>query len=201
MNKSSLKAFSVLRVLTLTCVPMLLLGCASALCPFGSTEGTVPDFKNSYWISTEKKPAKTNEQVLEECTHVADAEEQRLSQAYLQLCKTGHITGENQRFAQKLLGNPLFSVSTTAKAAPQHRSDESAEAQLRWSVTYSDNPHNFKEFCGYYVEKNAAERSGTMLGLQVGRYKEQVFKQCMAENHMALIVPNTEFSKCDAISW
>ena len=201
MNKSSLKAFSVLRVLTLTCVPILLLGCASALCPFGSTEGTVPDFKNSYWISTEKKPAKTNEQVLEECTHAADAEEQRLSQAYLQLCKTGHITGENQRFAQKLLGNPLFSVSTTAKAAPQHRSDESAEAQLRWSVTYSDNPQNFKEFCGYYVEKNAAERSGTMLGLQVGRYKEQVFKQCMAENHMALIVPRTEFSQCKLIGW
>ncbi|KEY40692.1 hypothetical protein ABEG75_19960 [Pantoea agglomerans] len=201
MNKSSLKAFPLLRVLTLTCVPMLLLGCASALCPFGTTEGTVPDFKNSYWRSTEKKPAKTNEQVLEECTHTADAEEQRLSQAYLQLCKTGHITGENQRFAQKLLGNPLFSGSKTAKAVPQHQSDESVEAQLRWPVTYSDNPKYFKEICGYYVEKNAAERSSTMLGLQVGRYKEQVFKQCMAENHMALIVPNTEFSKCDMISW
>ncbi|MFP3334207.1 hypothetical protein SB761_26300, partial [Pseudomonas sp. SIMBA_064] len=79
MNKSSLKAFSLLRVLTLTCVPMFLLGCASALCPFGTTEGTIPDLKNSYWRSTEKKPAKANEQVLEECTHAADAEEQRLS--------------------------------------------------------------------------------------------------------------------------
>jgi len=68
-------------------------------------------------------------------------------------------------------------------------------------VTYSDNPQNFKEICGYYVEKNAAERSSTMLGLQAGRYKEQVFKQCMAENHMALIVPKTEFSQCKSIGW
>lgn len=201
MNKSSLKAFPLLRVLMLTCMPMLLQGCASALCPFGTTEGTVPDFKNSYWRSTDKKPAKTNEQVLEECTHAADAEEQRLSQAYLQLCKTGHTTGENQRFAQKLLGNPLFSGSTTAKVAPQHQSAGAAEAQLRWSMSHSDNPQDFKENCGYYIEKNAAERSSTMLGLQVGHYKEQVFKQCMAENHMALIVPKTEFSQCKSIGW
>ncbi|PHP95838.1 hypothetical protein CBF17_001380 [Pantoea agglomerans] len=201
MNKNSLKTFLLLRVLTLTCVPMLLLGCASALCPFGTTEGTIPDFKNSYWRSTEKKPAKTNEQVLEECTHAADAEEQRLSQVYLQLCKTGRLTGENQRIAQKLLVNPLFSGSTTAKAAPQHRSVDSVEAQLRWSMSHSDNLQDFKENCGYYIENNAAERSSTMLGLQVGHYKEQVFKQCMADNHMALIVPNNEFSQCKTIGW
>jgi hypothetical protein len=201
MNKNSLKAFPLLRVLMLTCVPMFLLGCASALCPFGTTEGTVPDFKNSYWRSTEKKPAKTNEQVLEECTHAAEAEEQRLSQAYLQLCKTGHISGENQRFAQKLLGNPLYSGFATAKATPPHRSDDSAEAQLRWSVTQSDNPRSYKENCGYYIEKNVTQRPNTMLGLQVGRYKEQVFKQCMAENHMALIVPDTEFRQCKSIGW
>ena len=201
MNKSSLKAFPLLRVLTLTCVPMLLLGCASALCPFGTTEGTIPDFKNSYWRSTEKNPAKTNEQVLEECTHAADAEEQRLSQVYLQLCKTGRLTGENQRIAQKLLVKPLFSGSTTAKAAPQHRSVDSVEAQLRWSMSHSDNLQDFKENCGYYIENNAAERSSTMLGLQVGHYKEQVFKQCMADNHMALIIPNNEFSQCKTIGW
>jgi len=201
MNKSSLKAFSLLRVLTLTCVPMFLLGCASALCPFGTTEGTVPDFKNSYWRSTDKKPAKTNEQVLEECTHAADAEEQRLSQIYLQMCKTGRLTAENQQFAQKLLGNPLYSGLKPAKAVPQHQSDDSVKAQLKWSMSYSDNPQEFKENCGSYIENNAAERSSTMLGLQAGRYKEQVFKQCMAENHMALIVPKTEFSQCKSIGW
>lgn len=201
MNKNSLKNFPLLRALMLTCVPIFLQGCASALCPFGTTEGTVPDFKNSYWRSTEKKPAKTNEQVLEECTHAADAEEQRLSEAYLQLCKTGHITGENQRFAQKLLGNPLYSGLKPTKAVSQHQSDDSVEDQLKWSMSYSDNPHDFEENCGYYIEKNVAQRSSTTLGLQAGRYKEQVFKQCMAKNHMALIVPNNEFSQCKMIGW
>lgn len=201
MHKNSVKVSPLLRVLILTFVPFFSLSCASALCPFGSTEGTVPDFENSYWISTEKKPAKTDKQVLEECTNAADAEEQRLSQAYLQLCKTGHITGENRLFAQKLLGNPLYSGFTTAKAAPQHRSDDSAEAQLRWSVTRSDNPQGFKENCGYDIEKNAAQWPNTLLGLQVGLYREQVFKQCMAINHMTLVVPTTSFSKCDGISW
>ncbi|MEN4932059.1 hypothetical protein ABEI22_23575 [Erwinia billingiae] len=201
MNKNNLKAFPLLRILMLTCVPMFLLGCASALCPFGTTEGTVPDFKNSYWRTTEKKPAKTNEQVLEECTHAADAEEQRLSQAYLQLCKTGHITGENRLFAQKLLGNPLYSGLKPAKAIFQHQSVDSIEAKLRWSMSYSDNLKNFKENCGYYIENNAADRSRTMLGLQAGDYKKGVFKQCMAENHMAFIVPQTEFSQCKSIGW
>jgi len=201
MNKNSLKAFSLLRVLMLTCMPVFLMGCASALCPFGTTEGTLQDFKNSYWRSTEKKPAKTNEQVLEECTHAADAEKQRLSEAYLQLCKTGHISGQNQLFAQKLLGNPLYSDFATAKAASQPRSEDSAEAQLRWSVTNSDNPQTFKENCGYYIEKNAVQRPNTLLGGRVERYREQFFKQCMAKNHMALIVPRTEFSQCKSIGW
>ncbi|SFO11003.1 hypothetical protein SAMN05428971_2942 [Candidatus Pantoea varia] len=68
MNKNSFKAFPLLRVLMLACVPMFLLGCASGLCPLGTTEGTVQDFKNSYWRSTDKKPAKTNEEALEECS-------------------------------------------------------------------------------------------------------------------------------------
>ncbi|MEN4748004.1 hypothetical protein [Pantoea agglomerans] len=68
-------------------------------------------------------------------------------------------------------------------------------------MSYSDNPQEFKENCGSYIENNAAERYSTMLGLQAGRYKEQVFKQCMAENHMALIVPKTEFSQCKSIGW
>ena len=158
MNKSSLKAFPLLRILMLTCVPMFLLGCASALCPFGSFEGTVPDFKNSYWRSTEKHPAKSDEQVQEECTHAADAEEQRLSQVYLQLCKTGHLTGENQRFAQKLLVNPLYSGLKSAKAVPQDKSVNTVEAQLRRSISVSDNSMYLKENCGYYIEK---KRSGT----------------------------------------
>jgi len=201
MNKNSFKAFPLLRVLMLACVPMFLLGCASALCPFGTTEGTVQDFKNSYWRSTDKKPAKTNEQVLQECNHAAAAEEQRLSQAYLQLCKTGHITLENQRVAQKLLGNPLNTGLKPAGAVPRHRSDDSVEAQLKWSMSHSDNPQDFKENCDYYIENKAAERSRTMLGLQAGDYKKEVFKQCMAENHMALIVPETEFSQCKSIGW
>ncbi|MGL3998431.1 hypothetical protein ACR3LR_01170 [Pantoea eucalypti] len=201
MNKSSLKTFHLLRILMLTCVPMFLLGCASALCPFGSFEGTVPDFKNSYWRSTEKHPAKSDEQVQEECTHAADAEEQRLSQVYLQLCKTGQLTAENQRFAQKLLVNPLYSGLKSAKAVPQDKSVNTVEAQLRRSISGSDNAKYFKENCGYYLEKNAAERTSTLLGLQAGDYKKEVFKQCMAENHMALIVPQTEFSRCKSIGW
>ncbi|WP_455820711.1 hypothetical protein [Pseudomonas cerasi] len=201
MNKNSVQVSPLLRILMLTFVPIFSSGCASALCPFGSTEGTVQDFEKSHWISTEKKPAKTDKQVLEECTNAADAENQRLSQAYLQLCKHGHITGENQLFAQKLLGNPLYAGFITAKDAPQHRSDDSAEAQLRWSVTRSNNPQGFKENCGYYIEKNSAQRPNTLLGLQVSLYRDQFFNQCMAKNHMTLIVPTTSFSKCDAISW
>lgn len=117
------------------------------------------------------------------------------------MCKTGSLTAENQRFAQKLLGNPLYSGLEPVKAVPQHHSDDSVKAQLKWSMSYSDNPQEFKENCGSYIENNAAERSSTMLGLQVGRYKEQVFKQCMAENHMALTVPRTEFSQCKLIGW
>lgn len=201
MNKSSLKAFPLLRILMLTCVPMFLLGCATALCPFGTFEGTVPDFKNSYWRSTEKTPAKPNEEVLEECTHAADTEEQRLSQVYLQLCKTGHLTAENQRFAQELLVNPLYSGLKSAKAVPQDKSVNSIEAQLRRSISGSDNSKYLKENCGYYIEKNPAERTSTLLGLKAGNYKNEVFKQCMAENHMALIVPQTEFSRCKSIGW
>lgn len=201
MNKSSLKAFPLLRIMMLTCVPMFLLGCASALCPFGTFEGTVPDFKNSYWRSTEKTSAKPDEQVLEECTHAADTEEQRLSQVYLQLCKTGHLTAENQIFAQRLLVNPLYSGLKSAHAGPQAKSVNSIEAQLRRSISGSDNSRYLKENCGYYIEKNAAERTNTLLGLKAGNYKKEVFKQCMAENHMALIVPQTEFSRCKSIGW
>ncbi|SFO08427.1 hypothetical protein SAMN05428971_2847 [Candidatus Pantoea varia] len=201
MNKSSLKNAPLLRILMLTSVPIFLLGCASALCPFGTFEGTVSDFKNSYWRSTEKNPAKTNEQVMEECTHAADAEEQRLSQVYLQLCKTGRLTGENQRFAQKLLINPLYSGLKSAKDVPPHQSVDSVEEQLRRSISDSENHQYFKKNCGYYIESNAAERTNTMLGLQAGDYKKEVFKQCMAENHMALIVPRTEFSQCKSIGW
>lgn len=201
MIKNSLKASSLLRVLMLTCVPMFLLGCAGALCPFGSTEGTVQDFKNSHWRSTEKKPARSNEQVLEACTQAADAEEQHLSQAYLQLCKTGHVTGENQLFAQKLLGDPFLSGFTPADTAPQHRPDDSAEAQLRWSMSESNNPRGLKEDCSYYTEKNAAQRRNTMLGWRVGIYREQFFKQCMAKNHMVLIVPTKSYTQCKMIGW
>ncbi|WP_158150172.1 hypothetical protein [Pantoea agglomerans] len=201
MNKSRLKAFPLLRILMLTCVPLFLLGCASALCPFGSFEGTVPDFKNSYWRSTEKHPAKSDEQVQEECTQAANAEEQRLSQVYLQLCKTGHLTAENQRFAQALLVNPLYTGLKPAKAVPQDKSVNSIEVQMRRSISASDNSKYLKESCGYYIEKNAAERTNTLLGLKAGDYKKEVFKQCMAENHMALIVPQTAFSRCKSIGW
>lgn len=201
MNKSSLKAFPLLRILMLTCVPLFLLGCASALCPFGSFEGTVSDFKNSYWRSTEKDPAKSDEQVQEECTQAANTEEQRLSQVYLQLCKTGQLTAENQQFAQKLLVNPLYTGLKSAKAVPLDKSVNSVEAQMRRSISGSDNSKYLKENCGYYIEKNAAERTNTLLGLKAGNYKNEVFKQCMAENHMALIVPQTEFSRCNSIGW
>lgn len=174
---------------------------ASALCLFGSIKGESQDFKNSYWESVEKSPGRTVKQVTQQCTLAAAAEKQGVTDAYLELCRTGQLTGGNRLFAERLLSNPLWFGNIAARWNPPKSSDQSAQAWLTWSVTNSDNPQGFKEDCGWYVAKTAENRDATLLGSRIEHHRKLMFSQCMTQNQMREVVPTKPYTQCKSIGW
>ncbi|MDT3410971.1 hypothetical protein [Kosakonia cowanii] len=204
MKIKHLLSFRFNRCLVLIPASFLLLSCSSnyqLLCPFGAHKGEIQQFDKSYWESTKKNPLKSDRQVVMECNTQSDAEKERLSSAYIQLCKAGHLDTGNRLFVEKIFSDPHYSRAVSGMMNAKMPKKESAESQLKWSVAHSDNPDSFKEYCGYYVTKDAEKRSSTLLGLNVEGFRSEIFNQCMAKNHMMKIVPTKSFRKCNNISW
>ncbi|MGP6487383.1 hypothetical protein [Duffyella gerundensis] len=188
-------------VLLTAAIACFSLPAAHALCLFGSTEGEISDYKNSYWQPTEPLSEKASKQIVANCTQQAAVAQQRLTDTYLQLCTTGQITGANRLFAEKLRHNPLYANLLTANPGAAKAPADNIEAQMRWSVTNDDSMEGFKEDCAAFVKRTPQDRANTLLGLKINGFQQDTFAQCMTQNHMQQVVPKKKFSACKSLGW